>query len=1076
MSAALQRPGPGGRISRLIGLVVTFVTLLSVLAISAPVAAPVARAAMPAPTGPSWGPCPANGWLSQSAPDPNANNRWVTRLSSVEVASSHVEWLRSWYEDETAVRQLNAIAFNSQDNFLYGFRIATAGTPNEFVRIDSNSNFQFLGLPGGWAARGLPPQDDNLNIVIGDIDNEGFYWVLVPGAPNDYWVQIRLSDWTVADHGEIDPADPALTGLGGGADWAYQAGTDYLFRVMRTFGGTNPYVVAFNKVTKTWTRVGLLLAPSSDLPSPPNSQYGAMYAAADGTMYAGNNPTGIIWAFKPGDPMTFGNRWAVQGLSHGEVEGNDAARCNTAVVEVDFGDAPDSYLTRQIRDGARHSVLPLAIGSVVDTENDAPAALLDGTGDDQTAADDEDAFSGTIQLGGLGPQSLQVTVINNTDEPATLIGYLDMNQANGFEGSEASNVVTVAPHLTAGHQLTWNLPSVVSGASYVRLRLASGSTVAGPTGVVYGGEVEDHPVNFTPPAPTYTVAKTASVPDGDLVPGQEVTYTVTVANTGPVAAPASFTDELADILDDAELIGGPTVNPPNGTAAINGTTLSWSGTLAPGGDSVMVQYTVRVKDIGANGSMPNTVVGGPGSSCGAAPADCTTQHESGWYTVEKWEPQGIPAGTTVQPGQQIDYDIYVRGHGAAAVPATFTDDLTDVLDDATLLPLPAGLTQDPGNPNLVTWSGTINPGEVRHFVVSVTVDQPPFTGNLNLGNRILGPNCQDAASTAAPCYVGHPVGYYTVAKWAPAAHPDGSTVQPGDEIEYTLQITHHGAPLNATFTDNLAGVLDDAELVLPLPAGLTQLNPTTLQWSGALPAAQNPLEIKYKVRVKPVLGDGVLRNVVVNNSNCPAGSQGPPCVTQHLGGAFRVEKTADRAAGSTVLPNQEIAYTITVSHIGEGTVNASWSDDLSGVVDDADLVLPLPAGVTRTGNTLSWSGPITAATSPLTFTYRVKVKEALGDSRLTNRVLGGNCQAGVTEDCVVEHVTGTYTVAKTANRPAGSSVDPGDEIAYTVTVAHLGDAAVPATWSDDLSDVVDDATLVTPLPAGVTRTGNTLSW
>ncbi|KJL22267.1 hypothetical protein RN51_02147 [Microbacterium oxydans] len=53
---------------------------------------------------------------------------------------------------------------------------------------------------------------------------------------------------------------------------------------------------------------------------------------------------------------------------------------------------------------------------------------------------------------------------------------------------------------------------------------------------------------------------------------------------------------------------------------------------------------------------------------------------------------------------------------------------------------------------------------------------------------------------------------------------------------------------------------------------------------------------------------------------------------------------------------------------------------------------------------------------------------------------------------------GGYTVTKTSDPASGSIVAIGDEITYTITVAHVGTAAVPgANLLDDLSGVLDDA-------------------
>lgn len=53
---------------------------------------------------------------------------------------------------------------------------------------------------------------------------------------------------------------------------------------------------------------------------------------------------------------------------------------------------------------------------------------------------------------------------------------------------------------------------------------------------------------------------------------------------------------------------------------------------------------------------------------------------------------------------------------------------------------------------------------------------------------------------------------------------------------------------------------------------------------------------------------------------------------------------------------------------------------------------------------------------------------------------------------------GEYTVSKTSDPPTGSLVQPGDSIAYTVQVAATGGPVTQITLTDDLADVLDDAT------------------
>ncbi|MFE6813989.1 isopeptide-forming domain-containing fimbrial protein [Streptomyces sp. NPDC057677] len=75
-------------------------------------------------------------------------------------------------------------------------------------------------------------------------------------------------------------------------------------------------------------------------------------------------------------------------------------------------------------------------------------------------------------------------------------------------------------------------------------------------------------------------------------------------------------------------------------------------------------------------------------------------------------------------------------------------------------------------------------------------------------------------------------------------------------------------------------------------------------------------------------------------------------------------------------------------------------------------------------------------------------------------------------------VAPAYTIAKKAT-PAGRAHE-GDTITYTVTVKNTGTTAASGNFSDDLSDVLDDATLVagsvTSTSGTATVTDSTLNW
>jgi uncharacterized repeat protein (TIGR01451 family) len=118
------------------------------------------------------------------------------------------------------------------------------------------------------------------------------------------------------------------------------------------------------------------------------------------------------------------------------------------------------------------------------------------------------------------------------------------------------------------------------------------------------------------PVKSYTAVKTASVTHARE--GSNVRYTIVITNTGQVAyataGPASFTDDLTKVLDDATYN-----NDATGGATYAAPTLSWSGAL-PIAATTMITYTVTIKTpdtgdrqlhnavltpVGSGGSCPN---------------------------------------------------------------------------------------------------------------------------------------------------------------------------------------------------------------------------------------------------------------------------------------------------------------------------------------------------------------------------------------------------------------------------------------------------------------------------------------
>ncbi|MFB7796895.1 GEVED domain-containing protein [Isoptericola sp. NPDC056134] len=580
------------------------------------------------------------------------------------------------------------------------------------------------------------------------------------------------------------------------------------------------------------------------------------------------------------------------------------------------------------------------------------------------------------------------------------------------------------------------------------------------------------------PVRDLTIAKT-SAPADQVLPGGTVTYTVTVENTGgaPYADddPATFTDDLSEVIDDATWDGTPSADV--GEVSYTEPELSWSGALAPG-DVATITYSVTVNDpLTGDGTLTNAVVGPDESSCADGSDDpaCGTD-----VPVRALQVVKSSDGTgEALPGDTVAYTITVENIGQTTYtetdPATFDDDLSDVLDDATF----GDVTADVGTATfadpVLSWSGGLAPGDVATITYSVTVDDPP-TGDGEMRNVVVGPeesNCTDPASEDPDCVEPNPVRALEITK---AADPSAE-VLPGATVTYTVTVENVGQTAYtvldpATFTDDLADVLDDATWDGDATAdvGATSYAEPVLSWSGPL-APGEVATITYSVTVDdPVSGDGVLDNAVVGpaESNCDDGTE-DGCHVPVPVRALEVTKAADPSVETTA--GDTVTYTVTVTNTGGAPYTdatpASFTDDLSEVLDDAtwDGEAAADVGeVTYAEPELSWSGPLGPG-EIATITYSVTVNDPpTGDGVLTNAVVGpeeSNCDEGSDDPaCGADVPVRDLTIAKSAD-PSGQ-VDAGATVAYTVTVTNTGGATYtddePASFTDDLTEVLDDAT------------------
>lgn len=198
----------------------------------------------------------------------------------------------------------------------------------------------------------------------------------------------------------------------------------------------------------------------------------------------------------------------------------------------DFGDAPDSYGTTIGADGAFHGLYDgLTLGTELDDEPDGQPS-----GDATADGGDEDGVAGPVFVAVGVDSTIEVTATNETDEPATLAGWVDLDNSGTFEPGELVTVPVPANSGTEAYTLSFPGGATATGAAFARFRLYAGTPEQIgeilPTGPAASGEVEDYLVQLYS---TEVVKEPVGVPfaNADGTHTVEFTITVTREGTGP---------------------------------------------------------------------------------------------------------------------------------------------------------------------------------------------------------------------------------------------------------------------------------------------------------------------------------------------------------------------------------------------------------------------------------------------------------------------------------------------------------------------------------------------------------------
>ena len=310
--------------------------------------------------------------------------------------------------------------------------------------------------------------------------------------------------------------------------------------------------------------------------------------------------------------------------------------------------------------------------------------------------------------------------------------------------------------------------------------------------------------------------------------------------------------------------------------------------------------------------------------------------------------------------------------------------------------------------------------------------------------------------------------------------------RPGDTITYTVTAKNTGggdftADNPARVVDDLTGVLDDATFNNDAAADVgndPSYSSPRLLWTGALPAGET-VTITYTVTLKgggdgnvdnvawaPAVGDppGPTPDCDAPRPRCRAPRSSRPPQALDLEDVQPLRPAGRRPEARLHGDGQERG----TGHLPAASP-ATFTDDLSEVLDDADFdagsitASPGAASFDPATGELTWTGALAAGASA-TITYSVTYDEDKdGDQQLDNAACIPEDEALTpSEDCITVRVPGSGLDQTKRSTPAsGTPVDAGDVVTYTLRFTNTGPAPATVDAFDDVSGVVDDATLGT---------------
>ncbi|WP_316745705.1 gliding motility-associated C-terminal domain-containing protein [Pedobacter gandavensis] len=658
-------------------------------------------------------------------------------------------------------------------------------------------------------------------------------------------------------------------------------------------------------------------------------------------------------------------------------------------------------------------------------------------------------------------------------------------------GNGTANAISVTGNLPAGsaNKIVINISGTLSAGFSGTLANTATATPAEPGTEAKSATSTGQAIR----QPALSILKTGPA---TITAGNQITYTVTVANTGVSdAVDLVVTDvvpaSIKDVTWTSTIAGTAVID--NGATGI-GNNLSLTGDI-PAGAANKITLTVRgTVDPSFNGSILNTATATPTESA-ATPVSSsvtTTAARTPELSITKTGPAVLVAG------QNITYTITVNNFSASDAKAlVITDQVPATVGGVTWSAIAGGTAlingTAAGSGNAISLNADLPAGASNSITLTVKGKvTASFTGTLSNTATATPAEPGTVAKSATSTSIISRIPVLAIQKTGPA------TISAGQQINYTLTISNTGTSdaTNATITDAIPAGITNVTWTATADVGGTATiigaasgSTNALTFNANIPAGlTNVIRVNVQGNVNSAATGTLVNTATVTPSEAGA-TPSVSTVTTTLQSVPGV--TLSKSGPSQIAAGQTVTYTLIAGNTGPSdATNLNITDavpvPLTNVTWTAvsEGTAAITTGATGTGSSVTVIGNIAAGTG-----NRILVTiTGLVPSNTTATTFSNVAKASPSEPGVspVNSNTITTTINKkvtiSAVKSATAVLSAGENITYRLEIKNTGPSDAQNLLIADqlpLGMINTQWTTATSGTAsvisGVTGTGNSLS-